>query len=273
MLGTRESDRKVKEHQHLLDAARAAAAGAAAHIRAAPRPDPAAWSLKGPSDFVTGVDRDCEALIADILHRRFPDSAVLGEELTPHGSSEGLTWVVDPIDGTTNYLHGYPAYAVSIAAATGDRIVAAVVLDVARDVLYHATVGGGAWCGERRLAVSPIAEPRQALIGTGYPFKALHLLPTYLKQFAYILGNTSGIRRAGAASLDLVDIALGRFDGFWELELAPWDVAAGALIVREAGGLVTDGAGNDRILRHGVFVAGNPAMHDWLCRALRESGG
>jgi myo-inositol-1(or 4)-monophosphatase len=259
----------VNQHHDLLHLASTAARRAAEFIRAVERPtDPADWGLKGASNFVTRVDRDSEALIGETLLAGAPDAVVLGEELSPDASGSGLVWVVDPLDGTTNYLHEYPAYAVSIAAMVDGALAAAVVLDVTRDVLYHASAGGGAWCGERPLQVSTVTDPAHALIGTGFPFKALDELPQYLEQFATILRNTSGIRRAGAASLDFVDVALGRFEGFWEPYLAPWDVAAGALIIREAGGLVTDFEGNEQAVRHGAFVAGNPAIHAWLLSIL-----
>ncbi len=260
----------MSDYGHLLDLARRAATRAGAHLRGVERPDSSTWQLKGQSDFVTRVDRETEELIGDALLAETPDATILGEELTPDIRHEGLVWVVDPLDGTTNFLHGYPAYGVSIAAALDGEVVAGAVADVARNALYHAVRGGGAWHGDRRLAVSNVSDPANALIGTGYPFKVLDRLPAYLRQFTTILQRTSGIRRAGAASLDFVDMALGRFDGFWELYLAPWDVAAGALIVREAGGRVTDPHGNDAIVRHGAFVAGNPAIHQWLIGVLGE---
>jgi myo-inositol-1(or 4)-monophosphatase len=262
--------RKVSEYGHLLDIARTAATRAAVHLREVNRPDSASWERKGHGDFVTDVDRDTEQLIADHLLDATPDGSILGEELTPGTARDGLVWVVDPLDGTANFLHGYPAYAVSIAAAVDGDVVAGVVLDVDRDLLYHAHHGGGAWCGDRTLAVSRTVAPIDALIGTGFPFKRQDLLPPYLRQFAFVLGHTAGIRRAGAASLDFADVAQGRFDGFWELYLAPWDIAAGAILIREAGGRVTDLDGDPSLLRHGAFVAGNPVIHEWLLEALRR---
>ncbi len=253
----------------LLDAATEAARVAARFIRETRRPsDPASWGRKGTSDFVTYVDRESEALIAQHLHSRFPGSTIVGEELTPDAATGDLVWVVDPLDGTTNYLHEYPAYAVSIAAMVDGQLAAGVVFDVSRDRLYTAAAGSGAWCDSTPIRVSDTNQPASALIGTGYPFKALDLLPEYLRQFSTVLQRTSGIRRAGSAALDLADVAQGRFDGFWELTLAPWDIAAGALLVREAGGVTTSLEGSAEVVQHGSIVAGNPAMHRWLMQTL-----
>ena len=258
---------KVQGYDELLVSAVCAAKRAADHIRSVERPaDPAYWAEKGTSDFVTQVDRECEQLIAESLLNDFSDSEVMGEELTPGGRvmGEGIRWVVDPLDGTTNYLHDYPAYAVSIGAIVDGVLVAGTVVDVLRNRVYRTTLGGGAWCDDRRLAVSSTENVAHALIGTGFPFKKLNLLPEYLTQFTEILTSTSGIRRCGSAALDLADLASGRLDGFWELSLAPWDVAAGTLLVREAGGVVTDTEGSENVIRHGPVVAGNPRLHAWL---------
>jgi myo-inositol-1(or 4)-monophosphatase len=177
-------------------------------------------------------------------------------------------WVVDPLDGTANFLHGYPQYAVSIAAARDGVLEAGVVVDVTRECCYGAVRGQGAWCAGTRLRVSDLTDPGRALIGTGFPFKRLERLDEYLDQFRRLLPLTSGIRRAGAAALDLADVALGRLDGFWELVLAPWDIAAGMLLVREAGGIVTDLSGRDIGVEHTAVVAGNPAIHRWLLEGL-----
>jgi myo-inositol-1(or 4)-monophosphatase len=262
----------VSDYGDLLRIATAAAGRGAEFVRSVARPtDPVDWGLKGVSDFVTRVDREAEALIAEALSEGVPGSVVLGEELSPQAvGAADLLWVVDPLDGTTNYLHEYPAYGVSVGAVAHGTLAAGVVVDVARGITYHATAGGGAWAGEHRLEVSRVTDPSLALIGTGFPFKVLNLLPRYLRQFTAILQQTSGIRRGGAASLDFVDLAQGRFDGFWELHLAPWDVAAGALILREAGGVVTGLDGEEEVVRHGAFVAGNPAIHAWLLSLLRE---
>lgn len=262
----------MSDYRDLLAVAVAAATAAADHIRTRARPQAEAWRLKGQSDFVTQVDVETESLIADRLRQAEPNSVVLGEELSPRAREAELLWVVDPLDGTTNFLHGYPAYGVSVGAVVRGEPVVGVVVDIPRAITYRASRGAGAWCGESRLAVSSTTEPASALIGTGFPFKVAGLLPAYLRQFSTILQRTAGIRRAGAASLDFVDIALGRFDGFWELHLAPWDVAAGTVLVREAGGRVTDLTGHEGGLRHGAYVAGNPAIHAWLLEVLQKEG-
>jgi myo-inositol-1(or 4)-monophosphatase len=148
-------------------------------------------------------------------------------------------------------------------------LAAGVVHDVARDIEYHGAAGLGAWQGERRLAVSAITDPGRALVGTGFPFKGADQVDRYLPQLAAVLRGSSGVRRAGAAALDLADLAAGRFDAFWEISLAPWDVAAGALLVREAGGVVTRFDGSNDVVGHGSIVAGNPALHRWLIDLLR----
>jgi myo-inositol-1(or 4)-monophosphatase len=249
----------------LLHLAKAAAERAGEYLRAVERPrDPAGWTPKGGRDFVTEVDRTAERLISDVLLAAEPRSRVVGEELSPELARDGLVWIVDPLDGTTNFLHGFPSYAVSIAAAVDGELQAGEVLQVPRRECYFAACGSGAWQDERRLAVSPISDPAFALIGTGFPFKDTSALGEYLSQFARVAVQTSGIRRPGSAALDLADVAAGRFDGFWEQRLSAWDIAAGVLLVREAGGVVTDYAGRPIGAEHTAVVAGNPAIHAWL---------
>jgi len=234
------------------------------------RPDsPSGWTLKGRRDFVTEVDRTAEGIIRNVLQNGSRGTRIIGEELSPDIVTEGLVWVVDPLDGTTNFLHGYPSYAVSIAAAINGVLEAAVVHHVPRNETYHATRDGGAWMGNRRLQVSRINDPEYALIATGFPFRDLSGLDEYQKQFARVAAGTSGIRRPGAAALDLADVAAGRFDGFWEQHLSAWDLAAGCLLIREAGGVVTDFGGRDLGIEHSGVVAGNPGMHQWLLAILR----
>lgn len=260
--------RKMNSAMDLLESAERAARLAAAYLRTAVPPGSAAWTVKGQNDFVTEVDRRAEQIIRASLLADTPDASVIGEELGSDPVTEGLVWIVDPLDGTTNFLHRYPSCAVSIAAAIDGQLEAGVVLRLEPDWCYSAARGAGAWHGSMRLAVSTITTPAHALIGTGFPFKHPEALPAYQRQFARIMTATSGIRRAGSAALDLADVAAGRFDGFWELHLAPWDVAAGILLVREAGGVVTDLEGRERDLGYGPVVAGNPLIQRWLVETV-----
>jgi myo-inositol-1(or 4)-monophosphatase len=229
------------------------------------------WETKGQSDFVSEVDKASEREIVATMKRRLPSATVLGEELTPTAlSGKGIVVIADPLDGTTNFLHGYPEYSVSIAIARDGELCAGVVVNVARDDEFTARRGGGAFLNGKRIKVSNLREPARALIGTGFPFKTLEKLPLYLEQFSLVMRGTAGIRRAGSAALDLSNVACGRFDAFWELVLAPWDVAAGILMVQEAGGIITDLYGNRAEPAAGAFVAGNPAMHAWLLQTLRR---
>jgi myo-inositol-1(or 4)-monophosphatase len=250
----------------LLAAAQLAAGRAAEYLRVQEgRLGPEAWGEKRRADFVTEVDVAAERLIAETLLGAVPESSVVGEELSPDGGSSGLVWIVDPLDGTTNFLHRFPMYAVSIAAALDGDLQVGVVHHVPAGIRYHAVRGGGAWQDGQRIRVSSVTAPRQALIGTGFPYSEIGQIPLYQRQFAAVIAESGGLRRPGSAALDLCDVAAGRFDGFWELALSPWDVAAGALLVREAGGLVTDHEGHaDVCRRRGSVVAGNPAIHAWL---------
>jgi myo-inositol-1(or 4)-monophosphatase len=232
------------------------------------------WSTKGVADFVTHVDHEAESAIVQRIRTAFPDHAILAEEeasaagLT-QGSSRGWLWIVDPLDGTTNFLHGYPAYSASVAVACDGELIAGSVVHGATGEVWSAVRGGGAFHDDRRITVSGIDDLARALIGTGFPFKALELLPAYTDQFQRVLRRTSGIRRAGSAALDLCHVASGFFDGFWELSLAPWDVAAGTLLIREAGGVVTRLNGDPDVLGQGSLLAGNPAMHSALGSLVR----
>jgi myo-inositol-1(or 4)-monophosphatase len=249
----------------LLHLAKSAAEAAAGYLRGVERPtDPSAWGRKGGRDFVTEVDRAAERIIADILLAAEPGSRIVGVELSPEVVRTGLVWIVDPLDGTTNFLHDFPAYAVSVAAAVDGELHAGAVVQVPRQEVYAASKGGGAWLGDRRLAVSTISDPAFALVGTGFPFKDTSRLDLYQAQFARVAAQTSGIRRPGSAALDLAAVAAGRFDAFWEQQLSAWDIAAGILLVREAGGVVTDFSGRHVGVEHTPLCAGNPALHAWL---------
>ena len=230
----------LTEEQLLVTARRAAARAAEVHRKERGQVDPLRWSEKGRSDFVTEVDLESERLIVSTLLERFPDHRVLAEEGTLRDSGserQQVRWIIDPLDGTTNWLHGYPEYAVSIAAEDEDGLRVAVVLNSATGELFEASRGGGARREGAPIAVSNLAGLDLALVGTGFPFKKLHILPVYLETLSRVLHATAGIRRGGSAALDLCNLACGRLDAFWEYWLMPWDVAAGALIVREAGGV------------------------------------
>jgi myo-inositol-1(or 4)-monophosphatase len=256
----------------LLDVALEAARSGAAIIRdATAERGKLVWESKGHSDFVSEVDKSSERAIAEIVRIRLPSARLVGEELSPlEIATSGLVVIADPLDGTTNFLHGYPEYSVSIAIARDGVLCAGVVLNVPRGDEFTARRGGGAFLDGKQIQVSDLREPARALIGTGFPFKTVEKLPEYLRQFSLVMRGTAGIRRAGSAALDMSSVACGRFDAFWELVLAPWDVAAGILMVQEAGGIVTDLEGNPPRLTGGAFVAGNPAMHTWLLQTVRR---
>ena len=224
------------------------------------------WDIKGESDFVSIVDRGAEALIRGLLAPPGRNVTFIGEESAPDTMivGSGITFIVDPLDGTTNYLHGYPAYAVSIGALRDGIPVAGVVIDVPRGECYTAVRNGGAFRDGAPIRVSGITDPALSLIATGVPFRKPEQIARYLAQLPKVLATTSGIRRAGAAAIDLAHVACGRVDAFWELRLAPWDVAAGILLVREAGGVVTDYDGAPSVPAFAGLVAGNPTMHAWL---------
>jgi myo-inositol-1(or 4)-monophosphatase len=237
---------------------------AAAHL------DDVKWEQKGPSDFVSQVDRDAEAALSAVILERHPDASIRAEEGSPQAPNSKLQFVADPLDGTTNFLHGFPWYAVSIAALVDGRQEAAAVLNAANGDLYTAVLNGGARRGGQAIRVSSIDDPAKALMGTGFPFKHREGIAPYMDVLPRLMEGTAGLRRAGSAALDLCDVACGRFEAFWEYRLAPWDVAAGILIIREAGGIVTDLDGKPAEVKHGPIVAGNPTMHAWLLAELNR---
>ena len=230
------------------------------------------WEHKSEFDFVTDVDRAAEGAISEIILARHPDARMRGEELSPTmDDPSGLVFIADPLDGTTNFLHGFPQYAVSIAAQVDGELVASTVLNVPSGELFTAAKGSGARLNGQPISVSPITDAARSLICTGFPFKDGQHVDEYLRMLPRIMMETSGIRRPGAASLDLAYVAAGRFEAFWELMLAPWDLAAGILLIREAGGVVTDLAGGPIRVAHTGMVTGNPAMHAWLLQTIMSS--
>ena len=267
-----QADRPADERllAAVIDAASQAAAGIARRAGEVRTLD---VRFKSPSDFVSDVDVEAETLIRQRLEHEFPGCSFLGEELSPDASAaEGLVFIVDPLDGTTNFLHGYPEYAVSIAAAFDGELIAGVVHNAATGEVFFARRGEGAFRDGTPIRVSTTSEPARALIGTGFPFRAVDVLNDYVHQFYAVARATSGIRRAGAAALDLADVACGRFDAFWEPLLSAWDFAAGALLVREAGGTVTALDGGPLPLQRSSILAGNPALHRWLRDTIAQSG-
>ena len=219
-------------------------------------------SSKGRSDFVTEVDRAAEQAIISTLTTAYPNHAVLAEESGasgPEGDTDYL-WIIDPLDGTTNFIHGFPQYAVSIGLKHRGHITQAVVYDPTRNELFTATRGRGAFMNDRRLRVSNRDQLQDCLIGTGFPFRKLDHLDEYVQIFSRVTRATAGVRRPGAASLDLAYVAAGRLDGFWEFGLSPWDIAAGSLLITEAGGLIAGLYGDDDYLQSGDIVCGAPKV-------------
>ena len=226
---------------------------------------------KGANDFVTQVDRAAEAAIIDILRKAYPDHAVLGEEsgdLSAAGANAEYRWIIDPLDGTTNYIHGFPQFGVSIAVQHRGATTHGVIYDPAKNELFTASKGRGAYLDDRRIRVSNCIHLRDALVGTGFPFKELSRLDLYMRQLKGMMQHSSGVRRAGAAALDLAYVAAGRMDAFWEMGLSSWDMAAGALMIQEAGGLVGDLAGDDGYLDKGEIAAATPKVFPELLKAL-----
>ncbi len=222
---------------------------------------------KGKNDYASEVDRMAEREIISIIKAAYPDHAILAEESGMHKGND-FVWVIDPLDGTTNFLHGFPQYAVSIALKHKGRLEVGVVYDPLRDELFTAKRGGGAMLNNRRLRVTSQTTLKGALIGTGFPFKTDLHMSAYLGMFRAIATDSAGIRRAGAAALDLAYLAAGRLDGFWEIGLMEWDMAAGILLVKEAGGVITDFSFNDNYLESGNVIAGSPKMHQILYQLI-----
>lgn len=224
-------------------------------------------TAKRQSDFVTEVDRAAEAAIIEVLQEAYPDYAILAEESGESGDSE-YQWIIDPLDGTTNFIHGFPQFSVSIALAHKGQVTQAVVYDPTRNELFTASRGRGAFLNERRIRVSKRAKFQEALIGTGFPYRAFEHIDAYMAIFRELVQKTAGLRRPGSAALDLAYVACGRTDGFFEIGLSPWDMAAGTLLVSEAGGLVSDLAGEPGYLDSGNIVAGTPKIFTQLLQVV-----
>ncbi len=218
---------------------------------------------KSRNNFVTEIDRCAEKIIINILKDAYPDYHILAEESAPTDrlsdlcDAKACLWIIDPLDGTTNYIHRFPNFCVSISLKRNGHLESGVTYDPIRDELFTAQRGLGSFLNQQRIRVSKHRTLSGALLGTGFPFKERHLLSAYLNSFSALFQQAAGIRRVGSAALDLAYIACGRLDGFWELGLAPWDIAAGALLIEEAGGFIMDIHGGDRYLQTGGVIAGN----------------
>jgi myo-inositol-1(or 4)-monophosphatase len=227
-------------------------------------------SAKGPKDFVSEIDHAAEAAIVQTLLGAYPEHAILAEEGTAKGENAKAeyVWIIDPLDGTTNFLHGFPQYCVSIALAHRGTVTQAVIYDPVRNDLFTASRGRGAFLNDRRIRVSKRQHLRECLIGTGFPFRDGSFLDTYLAMMREMIVLTAGMRRPGAAALDLAYVAAGCYDGFFEVGLNPWDVAAGSLLILEAGGLIGDLSGEGDYLHGGQVIAANPKVFAQMVQAL-----
>jgi myo-inositol-1(or 4)-monophosphatase len=254
-------------HPMLNTAVKAARRAGGVINRAARNLDILSVTQKAINDFVSEVDHEAERVIIQTLLDAYPSHSILAEESGAAGSSE-FQWVIDPLDGTTNFLHGFPQYAVSIALAHKAVITQAVIYDPVRNDLFTATRGHGAYLNDHRIRVSKRIRLQQSLLGTGFPFRSFEYVDAYLAMMRDLSQKTTGLRRAGAATLDLAYVAAGRLDGFWEFGLGPWDIAAGSLLITEAGGLVGDLAGNSGYYESGNVVAANPKVFSQLIQAL-----
>jgi len=223
---------------------------------------------KGRNEFVSKVDQLAEEAIIEVIREYYPEHSILAEEGGQQGNHE-YQWIIDPLDGTTNYLHGFPAFAVSIAVTHNGQLEHGVVYDPLRQEIFTASRGQGAHLDGRRIRVSKRASMKQCLIATGFPYRSnMPLIDDYLGMLKAVIQESAGVRRPGSAALDLCYVAAGRVDGFWEIGLNVWDVAAGALIIREAGGRISDYHGTEKFLDNGNIIAGNPKIYASLSKLL-----
>lgn len=233
-------------------------------------------SEKRAYDLVTTVDIASQESVVSLIRDRFPADYIVAEENTGSSINEGISddsprrWYVDPLDGTTNYIHAYPMFSASLALEVEGALKVGVTYDPIRDELFSAEQGQGSYLNDKRIQVSQILDKRRTLLATGFPFRARRYLDDYLKTFRFFFNNSRGVRRAGSAALDLAYVAAGRVDAYWEMTLSAWDLAAGILLVREAGGRVSDFYLGTTSLETGHIVASNGRFHEWMCRAIQE---
>jgi myo-inositol-1(or 4)-monophosphatase len=224
---------------------------------------------KRQNDFVTRVDTAAEEAIIDVVKKAYPDHAILAEESGAADGAAEYQWIIDPLDGTTNFIHGFPQYCVSVGIRHRGALAHGVVYDPNRNELFTASKGRGAFLNDRRIRVSKCLRLGDALVGTGFPFRELTRIDRYTGQLKNMMEKSAGVRRAGAAALDLAYVACGRLDAFWEMGLSPWDMAAGALLIQEAGGLVGDLRGDDGYLDSGEIACATPKVFPALLESLR----
>jgi myo-inositol-1(or 4)-monophosphatase len=260
-------------HPMLNTAVKAARKAAGIISRASFDVDKLTIRKKRQNDFVSEVDEAAEEAIIRVLRDAYPDHGILAEESgTSDEAKSDYVWVIDPLDGTTNFLHGFPQYCVSIGLLHKGKPTQAVIYDPNRNELFTATKGVGAYLNDRRIRVSKLDKLDGALVGTGFPFKVIDNVDDYLRMLKNVMKATSGVRRPGAAALDLAWVAAGRMDAFWEIGLSPWDMAAGALLIREAGGLVADLDGNDTFMEKGRILATNGKLFSAMLQLLKQKG-
>lgn len=256
-------------HPLLTTAVKAARRAGHIIVRHLDRLDRIEVQTKGRNDFVSDVDHLAEDEIVQVIRATYPGHSILAEESGQQRGTEDYEWIIDPLDGTTNFLHGHPQFSVSIAVRHRGHIEHGVVFDPLRNELFTGSRGNGAHLNDRRIRVSEVHRLRDSLLGTGFPYTTLKQLDAWMATFHSLLTRTSGIRRAGSAALDLAYVATGRFDGFWEMNLHEWDIAAGCLLVEEAGGLVGDLSGGQEHLASGNILAANAALFGEMLKIIR----
>lgn len=225
--------------------------------------------IKQTSDFVTYIDRESEQIIIKTIRDKFPDHHFLAEESLKESGTGQYRWIIDPLDGTTNYIHGYPIFSLSIALQFHDEIILGLVYDPLRKEIFTAKKGKGTFLNGKKTKVSAAGDMSNSLIATGFPFRKRELIDPYLALFKNIFSKVSDIRRAGSAALDLAHVACGRCEGFFELSLGPWDIAAGSVLIKEAGGVITDFGGGNDYLSTGNVVAAAPALHGEILKEVK----
>jgi len=225
---------------------------------------------KGLNDLVSYVDKTAEQQLVDALSRLLPSSGFITEENTNNTRSESYNWVIDPLDGTTNFVHGVPCFCISVALMLREKLVLGVIYEINLDECFYAFENGGAFLNGKKISTSATGELKRSLIATGFPYSDYHRMKAYMEVFDHLMYNTHGLRRLGSAAVDLAYVACGRFEGFYEYGLNAWDVAAGALIVREAGGIVTDFSGGDNYVFGKEIIAVNKNIYDEFLNVVNE---